>query len=64
VKDRPEGVSERELAQALADGWGITPVTMVYAPVGAGSYHWVVDDARSTRWVNRGSPGWVVCRKP
>jgi spectinomycin phosphotransferase len=50
VKDRPEGVSERELAQALAEGWGITPVTMVYAPVGAGSYHWVVDDRRGPRW--------------
>jgi spectinomycin phosphotransferase len=43
VKDRPEGVTERELAQALAEGWGIEPVAMRYAPVGAGSYHWIVD---------------------
>lgn len=43
VKDRPEGVTERELARALAAGWGIQPATMRYAPVGAGSYHWVVD---------------------
>ena len=50
MKDRPEGVSQRELAHALAGGWGITPVSMVYAPVGAGSYHWVVDDRRGSRW--------------
>jgi spectinomycin phosphotransferase len=50
VKDRPEGVTERELAHALAEGWGMTPASMVYAPVGAGSYHWVVDDRRGSRW--------------
>src|ERR1700761_1127440 len=50
MKDRPEGVSQRELAHALAGGWGITPVSMVYAPVGAGSYHWIVDDRRGSRW--------------
>jgi spectinomycin phosphotransferase len=46
VKDRPEGVSERGLRRALAAGWGIRPATLAYAPVGAGSYHWVADD----RW--------------
>jgi spectinomycin phosphotransferase len=50
VKDRPEGVTERELAHALAGGWGIQPATMEYAPVGAGSYHWVVDDRQGARW--------------
>jgi spectinomycin phosphotransferase len=50
VKDRPEGVTERELARALIEGWGIEAATMAYAPVGAGSYHWVVDDRRGTRW--------------
>ena len=50
MKDRPEGVTERELARVLAEGWGIEPVTMRYAPVGAGSYHWIVDDARGHRW--------------
>ena len=50
MRDRPEGVSERELERALTRGWDIQPATMTYAPVGAGSYHWVVADARGGRW--------------
>jgi spectinomycin phosphotransferase len=50
VQDRPGGVSERELERALTQGWDIQPATLTYAPVGAGSYHWVVADARGGRW--------------
>ena len=50
MQDRPEGVSERELERALTQGWDIQPATLTYAPVGAGSYHWVVADARGGRW--------------
>ncbi len=50
MRDLPEGVSERELERALTRGWDIHPATMTYAPVGAGSYHWVVEDARGRRW--------------
>ena len=44
MRDRPTGVTERDLARALADGWGIGVAALRYAPVGGGSYHWVVDD--------------------
>jgi spectinomycin phosphotransferase len=50
VRDRPEGVSERELERALTQGWDIEPAALTYAPVGAGSYHWVVTGARGGRW--------------
>jgi spectinomycin phosphotransferase len=50
MRDRPEGLSERELTEALARGWHIKAATLRYAPVGAGSYHWVVDDSQAGRW--------------
>jgi spectinomycin phosphotransferase len=50
VRDRPEGVSEHELTRALARGWSIQPARLTYAPVGAGSYHWVADDVGGGRW--------------
>jgi spectinomycin phosphotransferase len=50
VRDRPGGISERELERALTQGWEIQPATLTYAPVGAGSYHWVGADARGGRW--------------
>jgi spectinomycin phosphotransferase len=50
VQGRPDGVSDHEVARTLADGWGIEAAVLTYAPVGAGSYHWVVADARGGRW--------------
>ncbi len=50
MRDRPEGVGQRELRQALADGWDIRAVATRYAPVGAGSYHWVVRDSQGRQW--------------
>jgi len=41
VKDLPEGITERDVARALADGWDLAAWTLEYAPVGGGSYHWV-----------------------
>jgi len=41
VKDLPEGITERDVARALADGWDLVAWTLEYAPVGGGSYHWV-----------------------
>lgn len=35
--------------RALADGWGIGAGALRYAPVGGGSYHWVVDDGQGER---------------
>ena len=44
MRDQPEGVSEDELRLALARGWNLRPVELRYAPVGAGSYHWLARD--------------------
>src|SRR4051794_41857803 len=58
-----------ELARALAGGWGLAGWTLRYAPVGAGSYHWVaagdasgerrfvtVDDLDEKGWLGRTRP--------
>ena len=42
MRDRPAGITERDLVHALADGWELPVETLRYAPVGGGSYHWVV----------------------
>ncbi len=45
----PAGVTERDLAHALADGWGIRAAALRYAAVGGGSYHWAVRDDHGER---------------
>ncbi len=50
VRDKPGGVSERELRHALDVGWQINTAAMRYAPVGGGSYHWVVRDGLGRQW--------------
>lgn len=50
VRDKPAGVREREVRHALEVGWQIDAAAMKYAPVGAGSYHWVVRDGLDTQW--------------
>jgi spectinomycin phosphotransferase len=69
VRDRPEGITERAVARALASGWGLTGWTLEYAPVGGGSYHWLaaggapgdrrfvtVDDLDDKGWLGRTRP--------
>jgi spectinomycin phosphotransferase len=69
VRDRPEGIAERDVARALADGWGLAGWTLEYAPVGGGSYHWLaaggvpgeqrfvtVDDLDDKGWLGRTRP--------
>ncbi|HEY2284868.1 MAG TPA: aminoglycoside phosphotransferase family protein [Streptosporangiaceae bacterium] len=69
MRDRPEGITERDVARALADGWGLTGWTLEYAPVGGGSYHWMaaggdpgerrfvtVDDLDDKGWLGRTRP--------
>ena len=50
MRDRPAGVGERDLCDALAAGWHIDSSAVRYAPVGGGSYHWIVGDAAGGRW--------------
>ena len=49
MKDRPAGVDERALRDAL-EKWGIGAVSLEYAPVGFGDYHWIAADADGPRW--------------
>src|SRR5438132_110358 len=43
-------MTERDLVHALADGWGLPAGTLRYAPVGGGSYHWVVTSGLGEQW--------------
>ena len=36
MRDLPEGITERDVARALADGWDLAAWTLEYAPVGGG----------------------------
>ena len=46
MQDKPAGITEDMLVTTLLDGWGIEAGEIEYLPVGAGGYHWRVDD----RW--------------
>jgi len=70
VRDRPEGITERDVAHALADGWGLPAgvLRLRYAPVGGGSYHWVVTGAPGERWFitvdDLDDKGWLGQTRP
>jgi spectinomycin phosphotransferase len=49
VKDLPEEFDADALTGALADGWKLDVVAADYAALGAGSYHWVVQDGTGAR---------------
>jgi spectinomycin phosphotransferase len=48
MRAEPEEVAERELVDALRDGWDLSPATLTSVPVGGGSYHWRVG---TSHWV-------------
>ena len=50
MRDRPAGVGDRDLSDAVAHGWQIGVAAAEYAPVGGGSYHWIVRDREGPRW--------------
>ena len=68
MKDRPAGVTERDLVHALADGWGLPVETLRYAPVGGGSYHWVVTSGPGEQWFvtvdDLDDKGWLGRTRP
>jgi len=70
VRDRPEGITERDVAHALADGWGLSAGTLRlrYARVGGGSYHWVVTGGPGERWFvtvdDLDDKGWLGQTRP
>jgi spectinomycin phosphotransferase len=49
VQAPPENIETTRVVEALRDGWGFEAITAEYAPVGFGSYHWVVTDRAGLR---------------
>jgi spectinomycin phosphotransferase len=49
VRTLPDDFDAGVLAGALVEGWGFELETAEYAPVGVGSYHWVVCDRNGAR---------------
>ncbi|MFG1705988.1 phosphotransferase family protein [Nonomuraea sp. M3C6] len=49
MRDRPDGFDEGLLRPALSE-WGIDAVTLDYARVGFGDYHWIAGDGGGRRW--------------
>jgi spectinomycin phosphotransferase len=49
VRDLPDEFDADALIRCLADDWGFDVDTIDYAPVGFGSYHWVVSDSDGRR---------------
>lgn len=68
MRERPAGITERELGHALADGWGIRAASLRYAAVGGGSYHWAVRDDQGERWFvtvdDLDDKGWLGQTRP
>src|SRR5262249_36789828 len=57
-----------DLVYALADGWGLSAETLRYAPVGGGSYHWVVTSGPGEQWFvtvdDLDDKGWLGRTRP
>ncbi|MGH3172720.1 MAG: phosphotransferase, partial [Streptosporangiaceae bacterium] len=68
MRDRPAGVTERDLVHALADGWGLSAETLRYTPVGGGSYHWVATSGPEEQWFvtvdDLDDKGWLGRTRP
>ncbi len=47
---RPEDLGDELVAAVLRDHWAIEVREIVYAPLGFGSHHWVVDAVDGRRW--------------
>jgi hypothetical protein len=50
VRSKPTDLSESQLADGLAAGWGISAAHLEHAPVGGGSHHWLVTERDGNRW--------------
>nr|WP_308129328.1 aminoglycoside phosphotransferase family protein [Actinoplanes polyasparticus] len=50
MRERPDGLSDDDLMRGLAAGWNLRPREIEFLPVGAGGYHWAVNDEGGGRW--------------
>ena len=49
MRAKPPEVDETELRRVISSGWNFESSSLSYAPVGAGSHHWVAADASGAR---------------
>jgi spectinomycin phosphotransferase len=68
VRDRPTGITERDVVRALADGWGLLAGEPRYTPAGGGSYHWMVTADQGDQWFvtvdDLDGKGWLGRTRP
>lgn len=50
MKTPPADLSQEQLSTALIGQWGLPATTVMYAPLGFGSHHWVAESASEERW--------------
>ncbi len=50
MEERPEGLSDADVVDALARQWDLAVSGLRYVPVGFGGYHWSAEDADGGRW--------------
>jgi spectinomycin phosphotransferase len=50
MRDEPGDLTRATLVRQLAAHWGMTAREIEYVPLGAGSYHWRVEDAAGESW--------------
>ena len=50
MQSLPDGFDIERLPGLLQTGWGITPAQVTYAPLGFGSYHWIVEAETGLRF--------------
>jgi spectinomycin phosphotransferase len=53
MRTRPDDIDDRQLDQALRDGWGIQAEALEYVAIGGGTHHWQATDPRGERhWLS------------
>src|SRR4051794_4323946 len=50
MRDEPDDLPKELLLSELATHWGIEAHSLEYAPIGAGSYHWLATGVDGQRW--------------
>ncbi len=50
MHERPAGLADADVADALRQYWQIDVADLRYAPVGYGGYHWTAVDDAGTQW--------------
>ncbi|GAB3427734.1 aminoglycoside phosphotransferase/kinase family protein [Flindersiella endophytica] len=56
--DTPPDLTAEDVAWCVGHYWDIEPADTTYAPVGHGSYNWVVTAVDGTKWFVKADPMW------